>query len=168
MPESAVPHVPGHENWFHCDGEKDRGTCTDTPACSDGPRGARYEFPLPKIPGAPVPSKANYSPENVAWMIEMFASIISPTRDESEICFRYENNDTEGRCLPVEETENHIEVCHPGDKLYFDEHADCNRPKSIEQERYEVAAKKSALLKLYEENSPANIQYFNPICEDAS
>jgi len=151
MPQSGSEHVPGHENWFHCDG-----------VCEDAPRnrefshgfGSRYEFPLPEVENAPVPSNADYSPKNVAWLIEMFAAIVGV--DESQVCLLYENNTPKDRG-------DDIYVCHPQDKLYYDEAAKC-RPKSPEQERYEEFAKKSALLKLYEENSPAGIQYFQPLC----
>lgn len=134
----------GHENWYQCD-----GTCTDQP------RGARYEFPLPEVKNAPVPSQADYEPKNVAWLIEMFASILGTEKEN--IALRYENNTPKDK-------DDDIEVKHPGDKLYYPEAAKCIA-KSPEQVRYEQFAKKSALLKLYQDNSPAKITYFNPTCD---
>ena len=181
-----MAEVSGHENWYQCDGELDRGCFT--PACKDGPRnkefghgfGSRYEFPLPKVENAPVPSQMedlqkNYKAENVSWMIEMFAQILGS--DPSEVCFRYENNQPSERCQPIPNPpvntklptkKGNITVCHPGGSSYPPE---CGGKlngrqmvKSEELKRYEEAAKRSELLKLYEDNSPAGIKYFNPIC----
>lgn len=178
--------VPGHENWFNCNGEEDRGCFK--PACDDGPRnkefshgfGSRYEFPLPEVENAPIPSQMednqkNYKSENVAWMIEMFASVLGVNK--SNICFRYENNQPNQRCQTFETTntelpnkEGNIVVCHPGGTYYPPE---CGEKlngrqmvKSPELERYEQAAKKSELLKLYQDNSPAQIEYFQPLCPE--
>lgn len=151
-------HAPGHANWYSCDGELNRG-CFE-PACKDAPKGARYEFPLPLVRHAPVPSKANYKPKNVAWLIEFFANILG--RSHLEIGFRYENNTPHDRCRPLSESDD-IFVTHPGDKLYLPEKSKC-RFKSREQKHYEKFAKKSKLLKLYERYSPAQIKFFNPLC----
>lgn len=189
MPQSGSPHVPGHENWFHCDGELDRGCFK--PACDDGPRnkefshgfGSRYEFPLPEVENAPVPSQMednqkNYKSKNLQWMMEMFAGILGV--EPEQVCFRYENNQPEGRCQPIDGVETelpttkpNIYVCHPGGAPVYP--PECggklngrSMVKSEELRRYEEAAKKSELLKLYEENSPANIKYFNPLCPPAT
>ena len=141
-----------HENWFQCD-----GTCTNPPRnrkFSHG-FGSRYEFPLPKVKNAPVPSKADYSQKNVAWLIEMFANMLGV--EHTEITLRYENN------TPDDKTDD-IEVTHPNDKLYLPTQNACQYRKSEALKQYERAAKKSKLLKLYEENSPAQINYFKPIC----
>lgn len=133
-----------HPNWYECNGK-----------CPDQPRGNRYEFPLPEVKNAPVPSTANYSQTNVAWVIEMFAGILG--QSEKKIALRYENN------TPNDKTDDII-VTHPGDKLYYEDAAKCRAP-SKEYLAYERAAKKSKTLKLYMENSPAGIQYFQPICK---
>lgn len=142
------------ENWYQCNG-----------ICQDGPRnkifaktgyGSRYQFPLPVVPNAPVPSKADYSQENVAWEIEMFANILGT--DKSLISFRYENN------TPDDKTDD-IFVSHPGG-TYLPQATACNFTKSDAQKKYEAAAKKSSILKTYQDNSPAGIKYFNKICPD--
>jgi hypothetical protein len=151
MPQSGVPHLVNHENWYHCDG-----------VCDDSPRnklfshgfGSRYQFPLPTVKDAPVPSQADYSQANVAWMIEFFAGVIGS--DPSEVVFRYENN------TPDDKTDD-ILVSHPGGE-YLPTATACNFKKSPELKRYEAAAKKSKLLKLYQDNSPAGITFFNQIC----
>ena len=135
--------IPTHPNWYECNG-----------ICPDPPRGARYQFPLPKVQGAPVPSVANYQPQNVAWMIEFFANILGKT--PSEVVFRYENN------TPDDPTDD-IFVSHPGGS-YLPSHTACNFKKSDDLKRYEAAAKQSPLLKTYMDNSPAKIKYFQPIC----
>lgn len=108
---------------------------------------------------APIPSKANYSPENVAWVIEMFAGVLH--KSPAEIQLRYPNN-TE---YPYTEDipEDDIIVSHPGDGSYRQAWIDAHQPKSQEQMRYERFAKKSARLKLYQDNSPAKIQYFQEL-----
>lgn len=106
---------------------------------------------------APIPSKADYSPENVAWMIEMFAGLLG--LGPHDIVFRYPNN-TE---YPYTEDipEDDIFVAHPpGDHNYMADEIEARRTKSPELLHYEQHAKKSAILKLYEDNSPANIKYF--------
>jgi len=112
----------------------------------------KYEFPLPEVPNAPKPSKADYSPENVAWLIEFFAGILG--KSTSELTLQYENNTPSIK-------EDDILVSHPGDKLYFEDTQ--GKPKSPELIRYEAAAKKSKRLKLFQDNSPANIYYFQPL-----
>lgn len=139
-------------NWYQCN-----GVCQDTPRNKVFPNigfGSRYQFPLPTVPNAPVPSKANYSQVNVAWEIEFFANILGS--DKSQLTFRYENN------TPNDGTDD-IFVSHPGG-TYLPDAAACNFPKSPEQIKYEAAAKKSSRLKLYMDNSPAGIKYFNKIC----
>lgn len=116
----------------------------------------KYEFPLPEVDNAPVPSNADYSPENCAWLIEFFAGILGVSH--TRLTLRYENNTPNNK-------EDDIYVSHPNDKLYLPElNAKLNSEgKSIELVLYEIAAKKSARLRLFEENSPANIEYFLPL-----
>lgn len=112
----------------------------------------QYDFPLADNPKEPVPSNANYDPHNLAWMIEMFASVLG--QDSSTIKFIYENNTPNNRS-------DDITVEHPGDGLYLGEKAS-NKTKSQEQLRYETVAKRSVRLKLFQDNSPAGIEYFQP------
>lgn len=135
---------PDHLNWYECNG-----------ICPDPPRGPRYQFPLPKVKGAPVPSIANYSPQNIAWEIEVFAGLLG--FDKSQLVFRYENN------TPDDKTDD-IFVKHPLDKDYLPTASACNFKQSPELKAYEERAKKSKLLKLYMDNSPAKITYFQQIC----
>lgn len=152
-PTDVTTTVPGHKNWYQAsDGKAD-----------DQPRnkkfshgfGTRYEFPLPEVKNAPVPSTADYSQENVAWLIEFFANMFS-NKTYTELALRYENN------TPTDCSDD-IVVKHPQDKLYLPEASKC-RSKSKALKEYEKRAKKSKVLKLYEKHSPANIDYFNPLC----
>ena len=111
----------------------------------------QYKFPLPEVPGAPVPSQANYEPKNLAWMIEMFAMVLG--QSHTDLIFKYENN------TPGNRTDD-IQVRHPNDKLYLSEKAVC-APQTDEMIRYEDKASRSQILRLFEENSPAGIKYFN-------
>jgi hypothetical protein len=124
-----MPEVPGHENWF------------------------KFDWPLAQVEGAPVPSNANYSAENVAPLIEGFAGVLGES--VTGLKFVYENNSPDDK-------DDDIEVMHPGDKIYGSD--PCDRESSPEMARYELFAKKSALLKLYQDNSPAGIEYFQPLC----
>lgn len=110
-----------------------------------------YPWPLPEVPGAPVPSKANYDPKNVAPLIESFASLLGKQR--TQLIFRYENN------TPNDKTDD-IFVKHPNDKAYLPDYLAAHKGKSPEQTRYEMFAKKSTRLKLFQDNSPAKIKYF--------
>jgi hypothetical protein len=112
----------------------------------------QYDFPLKEIPNSPKPSVADYKPSNVAWMIEMFASIFQKTPDE--LVFLYENN------TPNDKSDD-IEVRHPMDRLYLEDRKKLK--KSDELSLYEEYAKKSKTLRLFEENSPAGIKYFQEI-----
>jgi hypothetical protein len=112
-----------------------------------------YDFPLVEIENAPVPSTANYDEKNCAWLIEFFGNIIDISSDQ--ITLRYENNTPENR-------EDDIFVSHPNDGEYLPALQDRLRQegKSEELLYYESKAKESSILKLFEENSPANIKYF--------
>jgi hypothetical protein len=116
----------------------------------------KYDFPLTEVENAPVPSNADYSPQNCAWLIEFFAGLCGV--DYSRVILRYENNTPNNK-------EDDIYVSHPMDKEYFPElNAKLNSEgKSVELAIYELKAKASARLKLFEENSPANIEYFQPL-----
>lgn len=109
----------------------------------------KYEFPLPEVPDAPKPSQADYSPQNVAWLIEFFANILG--RSASELEFVYENNTPKNR-------KDDIHVRHPGDGDYLP--GVQNLRKSPELIHYEEVAKQSDILKKFQDNSPANIEYF--------
>ena len=118
----------------------------------------QYEFPLPEVPNAPVPSKADYSPHNCAWLIEMFAQMLGV--DHTEIRLRYENNTPNNR-------NDDIFVEHPNDGLYLTEAASC-RPDSPEMFKYEQKAQNSKILKLFETYSPRGneenfIKYFQDL-----
>lgn len=90
------------------------------------------------------PTSANYSPENVAPLLEGFASFIGNGTSEAQ--FVYANGET---------------VSHPGGTHLV---APCSMEKSPELIRYETAAQKSVLLKLFQDNSPAGIEYFDDLC----
>jgi hypothetical protein len=111
----------------------------------------KYDWPIAENDKLPKPSKADYSNENCAWMIEMFARSFSISH--TRIQFRYENN-------THHDERDDIFTWHPNDKFYLWKKAD--EIKSDELIKYEEAAKKSERLKLFEENSPAGISYFNP------
>ena len=119
-----------------------------------------YQFPLPEVAGAPVPSTADYSSQNCAWLIEFFAHVLSVSFNEPfshmDVSLKYENN-TPG------DTTDDITVVHPNDKFYLPEEGRC-RDKSRELLRYEAAAKKSQRLKDFEKESPAGIKYFDDMC----
>ena len=105
----------------------------------------------------PVPSQANYKPENVAWLIEMFAGVLH--RGKMGIRFRYPNNTEYPENTNIESDD--IFVDHPNESVsYLAKYSVLHRSKSKEQQRYEDRAKKSKILKQYEENSPAKIKYF--------
>lgn len=108
---------------------------------------------------APIPSKANYSPENVAWVIEMFAGALH--KNPASVHLRYPNNTEYPYTENIESDD--ITVSHPGDKSYGNEYTSKHKQKSRELMRYERFAKKSAILKMYQNNSPANIEYFNDL-----
>ena len=110
----------------------------------------KYDWPLAENDSLPKPSNANYQPSNVAWMIEMFANSLSKNPDE--LVFVYENNTHSFR-------EDDITVKHPMDKLYLPEKQTI-KGKSSEMSIYEEYAKASYRLKLFQDNSPAKIEYF--------
>jgi hypothetical protein len=113
----------------------------------------QYEFPLPEVKKAPVPSQANYEPRNVAWMIEMFAQVLG--QNHTSLRFRYENNTPNN---PWDD----IYVEHPNDKLYFTEKARCDT-KNQEMIQYETKARQSDILRLFQDYSPAEINYFGEL-----
>lgn len=110
----------------------------------------KYDWPLADNDNLPKPSNANYSPKNVAWMIEMFAKSLS--RNPDELVFLYENN------TPKIYADD-IAVSHPLDRLYLPEKQEFQE-KSNELLLYEEYAKVSNRLKLFQDNSPAKIEYF--------
>ena len=120
----------------------------------------RYKFPIPCNENLPKPSGANYEPQNVAWMIEMFAGVIG--QDHTNIRFRYENNTCKDENSGAGDQDD-IFVVHPDDKLYYPEATKC-QPKSAEQIRYENAAKKSKRLAIFMEEVGV-IDYFEDTCD---
>lgn len=112
----------------------------------------KYDFPLKEVENAPKPSQANYNPKNCAWLIEMFAEIIG--NSHTQIVLHYENNTPNN-------AKDDIYVAHPNDKLYLpDKRNPRLNPKSDELIEYEEKAKDSERLKLFQDNSPAGIEYF--------
>ena len=124
-----------------------------------GPNGeyndSDYEFPLPDVPGLPRPSTANYTPQNVAPLIEGLAGHVPTTTSASPfgVAFRYENNSPTNRG-------DDIQVQHPQDRDYLDAYLNDINNGSPEQERYEQAARQSDRLRTFEQTSPAKIDYF--------
>lgn len=110
----------------------------------------KYDWPLAENEKLPKPSNANYDPKNVAWMIEMFATSLSKNPDE--LVFLYENN-------TPNIYEDDIAVSHPMDRLYLPEKKQFKQ-KSNAQLIYEEYAKGSVRLRLFQDNSPAKIEYF--------
>lgn len=110
----------------------------------------KYDWPLAENDNLPKPSNADYSPKNVAWMIEMFAKSLSKNPDE--LVFLYENN-------TPNIFEDDIAVSHPMDRLYLPEKQEF-KEKSNAMLTYEEYAKASVRLKIFQDNSPAKIEYF--------
>lgn len=108
----------------------------------------KYDFPLKENDKLPKPSNADYSPQNIAPLIEFFSGILGYST--SQLGLLYENNYPEDRS-------KEILVFHPNDGIYSNN----SKEKSYELLRYEMAAKKSNILKNFEENSPAKITYFD-------
>lgn len=94
------------------------------------------------------PSKANYEPKHLAWMIELFGACLGV--DQHHIGFRYSHS---------KDKEKDTYVWHPQDKSYMSE-VFAPRVKSPEQERYEEAAKKS--VRLHEFAKKSNVEYWQP------
>ena len=113
----------------------------------------KYDWPLKENDQAPKPSQANYSTENCSWLQEMFGSILG--KQPWELTLRYENN------TPDDRTDD-IDVSYSGANNWY-AYSKKHKEKSVEQLRYEVAAKKSARLRLFENNSPAGIDYFQDV-----
>jgi hypothetical protein len=109
-----------------------------------------YQYPLPEIKNAPVPSTANYSPKNVAPLMEFFAGILGKQPDE--IQFRYENNSADSKA-------DDIRVDHPGGD-YLGPYLVAHKEVSSDMKRYEQYAKKSLRLRRFQDSSPAKIKYF--------
>ena len=117
-----------------------------------------YEYDFPLTNRGPTPSQANYTREDgaasegVSWLIEFFAQILGESH--TDVRFWYENNSPENRT-------DDIILGHPGDKLYLPDVVpfELRNPTSA-MLKYERYAKRSSILKKFEENSPANITYF--------
>lgn len=116
-----------------------------------------YKYPWPLTANRPQPSGADYSEENVAQLIKSFALILG--REPSEIALRYEAN------TPAPQTSDDIIVGWAGsappcrDAVPFRE----DLPgRNVAMDRYTRAAKRSRILKKFQDNSPAGIVYFQP------
>lgn len=115
-----------------------------------------YKYDWPLTANKPVPSRADYSEENVASLIKSFGFILG--RDPNTIALRYEMN------TPTDRTDDQIvryagSAPPCGNKLPFRE----DLPgKNTPMDRYERRAKRSRILKKFQDNSPANIVYFQP------
>ena len=123
------------------------------------PNWYQYDFPLTN--DGPTPSQARYKKANgattdeISWLIEFFADILG--YDKNDLIMWYENNSPNTRV-------DDIFLRHPNDQNYLPEASRC-KDKSPEMVRYEQFAKGSSILKRFEENSPAKIEYFKPLCE---
>lgn len=111
-----------------------------------------YKWPLEPVAGAPVPSRANYDPKNIAPLVESFAAMFGVKKEQ--IQFTYENNDPNN-------VNTNIDISHPGDAVYLNKYLDGNKQKSSAQSRYELYAKQSARLIAFQNLSPAGVDYFN-------
>tara|TARA_Y100000034_G_scaffold100876_1_gene124742 strand:- start:337 stop:621 length:285 start_codon:yes stop_codon:yes gene_type:complete len=83
-------------------------------------------------------------------LIEFFAEILG--EDHADLRLWYENNSPDNRG-------DDIILAHPLDRLYLPEQTRCREPSAAIL-KYEAFAKRSLILKKFEENSPANIEYF--------
>jgi hypothetical protein len=105
----------------------------------------------------PKPSTADYTPQNVAPLIQFFVSIVSGVSGTQvgncDIEFRYENN-------TPDDPKDDISVRHP--QCVSAPYTPQPSPvvKSPEMLKYEAFAKKSQRLKNYAANLPIKIQYF--------
>jgi hypothetical protein len=99
------------------------------------------------IPISPYLTEKNlddYDPTNLAWMMEFFGNILGVSY--TQIGFLYENSTDV--------------IQHPQDKEYLPE-ASQPKAKTPEMLKYEMYAKRSRLLKKFQDESPANITYFH-------
>ena len=103
----------------------------------------KYKYPIQFDPKS---SKANLSNENSAKLFTSFASLLG--KNPNELQFYYSNFQGEGVTLTWDETTKPCitvkRPLKPGSPLFV----------------YEKYAKRSARLKLFQDNSPANIVYF--------
>jgi hypothetical protein len=124
----------------------------------------------PPLPHHPKPSIADYTPQNIAPLIEFFRPIVSGVLGRNiglcQVEFRYENNTP---CICTDDLYVHYPTC-PGDihkgwtnQNYPVPYTPKPRPhaKSKEQLLYESYAKRSVALYNYMINSPARIKYFD-------
>jgi hypothetical protein len=108
-----------------------------------------YDSYLRDNPNAPVPSHANYKAKNLSGLMDSLGAIIG--QSGSNVQFIFYNNTPNSPA-------NYIKVSHPGGQTTVKA-----KSKSPELERYEEFAKNSAILKLFQDNSPAEIEYFKPL-----
>ncbi len=94
------------------------------------------------------PSRADYSPGNLAWLIEYFGDDILHV-DPTTLEFVYDNGEKVRFQPPGNLAEK--QKCQPRSKALID---------------YEKKAKKSKRLIKFQDNSPAHIKYFKPQCPE--
>jgi len=118
-----------------------------------------YKYDWPLTANKPVPSQADYSPENVAPLIRSLASILGYSPDE--LTLRYEANTSN---VPFPQKDDDIVVGYAGDGVG----QPCRRkvrgtpelPGRKAIQVYNRKARISKRLKKFQDNSPANIEYF--------
>lgn len=110
----------------------------------------KYDWPLKD--SQPQPSQADYSKENVAQLVRSFGYLLGI--DPARIVLHYENNTHNNKTDDI--YVGWVGSAPPCDSL--------SRPfpPNSAIARYERAAKKSKRLKLFQDNSPAKIKYFQP------
>ena len=122
-----------------------------------------YEYDFPLTNKGPTPSQARYTrpdgqtSEGICWLIEFFAKYVLADVSHEDLRMWYENNSPENRG-------DDIILAHALDKLHLPEAEACRAPTS-KMIKYNQVAKRSRILKLFEENSPAGIKYFQNNCK---
>lgn len=109
-----------------------------------------YKYDWVLTANKPVPSNADYSEENVAPLIKFFAKILG--KDPATLKLRYEANTPDNKDDDI--IVGWIGISPPCKKFVG---------KNLAMIKYESYAKKSSILKKFQNNSPANIIYFQPI-----
>jgi hypothetical protein len=112
----------------------------------------------PPLPLNPKPSIANYTPQNIAPLIEFFQPIVSGVLGKNvglcQMVFRYENNTP---CIYTDDIFVRFPTCIP--VPYSPQPPPTGKSQALLQ--YEAAAKNSVALYNFMINSPAKIIYFN-------
>lgn len=98
-------------------------------------------------------SRANYSPTNVAWLMEWFGNMFGVSADKITFCYTYASGNWVGHFPSID-----VESKHPLDKEYLPAYMEAHQNASPEQSRYEERAKQSVRLMNYEQK--VGIKYF--------